>query len=124
MSHLLLFSVLAMLTGAMFYRKIIALQRERLNAAFGACSRRTPAVNTLRRLFLALGYDDLEAAFRRHACDLPPHVQHLTHAPECCFGAASGASTCTGAPGLSFCNCPVMTWSPAFSPSVTTTMSP
>jgi len=27
-------------------------------------------VNTLRHLFLALGRDNLEAAFRRHACDL------------------------------------------------------
>jgi len=73
MSHLLLFSVLATLAGATSYQKIIALialQRERLNAVFGACFRRAPAVNTLRHLFLALGRDDLEAAFRRHACDL------------------------------------------------------
>ena len=73
MRHLLLFSVLATLAGATSYQKIIsfmALQRERLNAIFGACFRRAPAVNTLRHLFLALGRDDLEAAFRRHACDL------------------------------------------------------
>jgi hypothetical protein len=50
MSHLLLFSVLAVLAGATPYQKIIALQRERLNAVFGACFRRTPAVNTLRHL--------------------------------------------------------------------------
>jgi len=70
MSHLLLFSVLAVLTGATSYKKIIAfiaLQRDRLNAVFGAGFRRAPAVNTLRHLFLALGPDDLEAAFRRHA---------------------------------------------------------
>jgi len=73
MRHLLLFSVLATLAGATSYQKIIAfiaLQRERLNAVFGACFRRAPAVNTLRHLFLALGGDDLEAAFRRHAGDL------------------------------------------------------
>ena len=73
MSHLLLFSVLAVLTGATSYKKIIAfiaLQRERLNAVFGACFRRAPAVNTLRHLFLALGHNDLEAAFSRHAHDL------------------------------------------------------
>jgi len=73
MSHLLLFSVLAVLAGATSYKKIIAfiaLQRDRLNVAFGACFRRAPAVNTLRHLFLALGHDDLEAAFRRHARDL------------------------------------------------------
>ena len=73
MQHLLLFSVLATLAGATSYQKIvafIALQRERLNAVFGACFRRAPAVNTLRHLFLALGRDDLEAAFRHHARDL------------------------------------------------------
>jgi len=73
MRHLLLFSVLATLAGATSYQKIvafIALQRERLNAVFGACFRRAPAVNTLRHLFLALGRDDLEAAFRHHARDL------------------------------------------------------
>ena len=76
MSHLLLFSVLAVLAGATSYQKIIAfiaVQRERLNAVFGACFRRAPAVNTLRHLFLALGRDDLEAAFRRHARDLNAH---------------------------------------------------
>ncbi len=76
MSHRLLFSVLAVLTGATSYKKIIAfiaLQRERLNTVFSACFRRAPAVNTLRHLFLALGRDDLEAAFRRHACDLSAH---------------------------------------------------
>jgi len=69
----LLFSVLAVLAGATSYKKIvafIALQRDRLNAVFSAGFRRAPAVNTLRYLFLTLGPDDLEAAFRRHACDL------------------------------------------------------
>jgi len=76
MRYLLLFTVLATLTGATSYRKIIAfiaLQRERLNTVFGAYFQRAPAVNTLRHLFLALGRDDLEAAFRRHACDLSAH---------------------------------------------------
>ncbi len=76
MRHLLLFSVLATLAGATSYQKIVAfmaLQRERLNTVFGACFHRAPAVNTLRHLFLALGCDDLEAAFRRHACDLNAH---------------------------------------------------
>src|SRR3982750_2703557 len=75
MSHLLLFSVLAVLAGATSYQKIItfiAVQRDRLNTAFGACLRRAPAVNTLRRL---LERDDLEAAFRRHADELNGTVQ-------------------------------------------------
>jgi predicted transposase YbfD/YdcC len=70
MRHLLLSSVLAVLAGATSYRSIITfitLQRERLNAVFGACFRRAPVVNTLRHLFLALDRDDLEAAFRQHA---------------------------------------------------------
>ena len=73
LSHLLLFSVLAVLAGATSYQKIItfmAVQRDRLNAAFGAGLRRAPAVNTLRHLFLTLDQDDLEGAFRRHAREL------------------------------------------------------
>ena len=68
--HLLLFSVLAVLTGATSYRRIrlfMGVHRERLNTAFGACFRRAPAINTLRNLFHALDPADLEAAFRRHA---------------------------------------------------------
>src|SRR3712207_5577920 len=71
--HLLLFSVLAVLAGATSYRRIrlfIGVHRERLNAAFGASFRRTPAINTLRNLFHALDPADLEAAFRRHATPL------------------------------------------------------
>ena len=61
-------AVLGVLAGATSYQKIITfIAVQRLNAAFGACLRRAPAVNTLRRLFLALERDDLEAAFRRHA---------------------------------------------------------
>ena len=70
MRHLLLFSVLAVLAGATSCQRIITFigfQRDRLNAVFGACFRRAPAVNTLRHLFLALGRDDLEAAFHHHA---------------------------------------------------------
>jgi hypothetical protein len=70
MSHLLLFSVLAVLAGATSYQSIITfmtVHRERLNAAFGARFRRAPAVNTLRHLFVSLDPDALEGAFRRHA---------------------------------------------------------
>lgn len=71
--HLLLFSVLAVLTGATSYRRIhlfIDAHRERLNAVFGARFRRAPAINTLRTLFQALDPAELEAAFRRHASHL------------------------------------------------------
>ncbi|WP_207436438.1 transposase family protein, partial [Sabulibacter ruber] len=46
MSHLLLFSVLAVLAGATSYQSIVtfmAVHRERLNATFGARLRRAPA---------------------------------------------------------------------------------
>src|SRR4051812_49517759 len=70
LSHLLLFSVLAVLAGATSYQKIItfiAVQRDRLNAAFGAGLRRAPAGNTPRRLFLTLDPDDLQGALPRPA---------------------------------------------------------
>ena len=73
LTHLLLFSVLAVLAGASSYQSIItfmSVHRERLNAIFGARFRRAPAVNTLRNLFLALNPADLEAAFRGHARQL------------------------------------------------------
>ena len=73
LSHLLLFSVLAVLAGATSYQGIITfigVHRERLNHVFGSRFRRAPALNTLRNLLLALDPADLEAAFRRHARDL------------------------------------------------------
>src|SRR5918998_798445 len=73
LTHLLLFSVLAVLAGATSYRGIlvfIAVHRERLNGVFGTTLRRAPAVNTLRALFQALDPIALEAAFRQHAREL------------------------------------------------------
>src|SRR3954468_4539536 len=67
-----------MLSGATSYQKIItfiAVQRDRLNAAFGTGLRRAPAVNTLRRLFLTLDQDNLEGAFRRYAQELNGTVE-------------------------------------------------
>src|SRR3954466_1180607 len=70
LAHLLLFSVLAVPTGATSCRRIrlfIGAHRERLNAPCGPRSRRAPAVATLRALLHALDPAELEAAFRRHA---------------------------------------------------------
>src|SRR4051794_41638755 len=53
LSHLLLFSVLAVLAGATSYQKIItfiAVQRDRLNTAFGTGLRRAPAGDKPRRV--------------------------------------------------------------------------
>ena len=67
---LLLFTVLALLSGARSYRGIITFleqRRELLNAHFGVDLKRAPAVNTLRTLLQTLQTDALEAVFRRHA---------------------------------------------------------
>src|SRR4051812_10360697 len=56
LAHLLLFSVLAVLAGATSYQKIItfiAVQRDRLNTAFGTGLRRAPAGKTPPRPFPA-----------------------------------------------------------------------
>ena len=57
-------------TGEQLGKIITFIAVQRLNTAFSAGFRRAPAVNTLRRRFLALERDDLEAAFRRHAQEL------------------------------------------------------
>lgn len=68
--YLLVFTVLALLSGAKSYRGIITFleqRREHLNRHFGVALRRAPAVNTLRTVLQSLQAEALEAAFRRHA---------------------------------------------------------
>lgn len=68
--YLLVFTVLALLSGAKSYRGIIRFleqRREHLNRHFGVALRRAPAVNTLRTVLQSLEAEALEAAFRRHA---------------------------------------------------------
>ena len=75
LAPLLLFTVLALLSGATSYRRIICFleqRRERLNELFGFTVRRAPAVNTLRTVLQNLDGDVLERAFRRHAQGLLP----------------------------------------------------
>lgn len=70
LSHLLLFTVLALLSGARSYRGIITFleqRRELLNDTFDVDLKRAPALNTLRTLLQSLETEDLEAVFRRHA---------------------------------------------------------
>ena len=70
LAHLLLFTVLALLSGARSYRGIITFLEQRrglLNDHFGVDLKRAPAVNTLRTLLQSLETDALEAVFRRHA---------------------------------------------------------
>lgn len=73
--HLLLYTVLALLTGARSYRGVITFMKHRLlplNDHFGSAWKSAPSVNTLRTLLQTLDGDDLEAAFRRHAKGLLP----------------------------------------------------
>jgi len=75
LAYLLLFTVLALLSGARSYRGIITFleqRREHLNQHFGVDLKRAPAINTLRFLIQTLDGEDLEAAFRRHAKALTP----------------------------------------------------
>jgi hypothetical protein len=73
LGYLLLFTVLALLSGARSYRGVTTFleqRRELLNARFGVDLKRAPAVNTLRTLLQSLETGALEAVFRRHACAL------------------------------------------------------
>ena len=66
-----LFSIIAMLSGARSYRQIHALIQQRLallNAAFpGAALRRAPAYTSVRGILQQIDPNELERAFRRHA---------------------------------------------------------
>lgn len=69
----LLFSILAVLSGATSYRKIasfIKARRERLNTLCGLTWRRAPAHNSIRYALLGLDIPNLESAFRAHAAQL------------------------------------------------------
>jgi hypothetical protein len=71
--HLLLFTVLALTSGARSYRGIITFLDERrlsLNLHFGVTLKRAPVVNTLRTVLQSLDAEALEQVFRNHAKDL------------------------------------------------------
>jgi hypothetical protein len=75
LAPLLLFTVLALLSGATSYRHIICFLEQRrlvLNALFGCTLKRAPSLNTLRTLLRTLDRDALEDAFRQHARGLLP----------------------------------------------------
>ena len=71
--HLLMFTALALLSGARSYRGIITFMEQRrlhLNRHFGVDLKRAPAVNTLRTVLQSLDTDGLEDVFRGHAAAL------------------------------------------------------
>jgi DDE_Tnp_1-associated len=71
--HVLLFSILAIVSGCNSYRGIVTfidVHRPRLNAAFGLAWRRAPAHTAIRSILQGLDPAEVEVAFRRHAARL------------------------------------------------------
>jgi hypothetical protein len=71
--HILLFSILAIVTGANSYRGIetfIGVHRKRLNEAFGLSWKQAPAHTSIRSILIGLAPRDVETAFRAYAADL------------------------------------------------------
>jgi hypothetical protein len=68
--HILLFSILAIVSGANSYRGIctfIEVNRVKLNDIFGLSWRRAPAYTAIRYILQGLDPDHIEQAFRKHA---------------------------------------------------------
>jgi hypothetical protein len=68
--HVLLFSILAIVSGCNSYRGIVTfidVHRHKLNAAFALNWRRAPAHTAIRYILQGLDPATVEAAFRRHA---------------------------------------------------------
>ena len=68
--HVLLFSILAIVTGCNSYRGIVTfidVHRRRLNAAFSLKWKRAPAHTAIRYILQGLDPTAVEVAFRRHA---------------------------------------------------------
>ena len=71
--HVLLFSILAIVTGCNSYRGIVTfidVHRHSLNAAFDLTWRRAPAHTAIRYILQKLDPKAVEDAFRRHAAHL------------------------------------------------------
>ena len=70
LNYILLFSVLAILSGATSYRKIqrfIAAHRVRLNELFSLKWKRVPAHTTVRSILQGVNANELEEAFRGYS---------------------------------------------------------
>ena len=71
--YVLLFSILAVVSGANSYRGIctfIKVHRGKLNKAFGLAWRRPPAHTAIRFILQGLDTEEMEKAFRQHAAHL------------------------------------------------------
>ena len=84
--HVLLFSLLAILSGATSYRKIqrfIHARREQLNALCGVSWKRAPAHTSIRYVLQGLKPVDVEHAFREHARHLAQHTADAGYQIAC-----------------------------------------
>lgn len=71
--HVLLFSILSVITGGNSYRGIVTfidVHRRRLNEIFGLTWKRAPAHTAIRYILKGLDPADVEAVFRQHAARL------------------------------------------------------
>jgi len=71
--HILLFSILAVASGANSYRGVrtfITVHRQKLNQAFAINWKRAPAHTSIRFILHGLKGSDVETAFREHASSL------------------------------------------------------
>src|SRR5246127_4246362 len=74
--YVLLFSILAVVTGANSFRGIVTfirVHRAHLNAAFGLHWKRAPAHTAIRYILQGLDPTAVEHVFRRHAAGLQPN---------------------------------------------------
>jgi hypothetical protein len=83
LAHLLLFSILALVSGADSYRTIHAFIKTHfttLKDHFHMCWRTPPSYNAIRRAILGTDAGALERAFRMHASELSvaEHHRHLS----------------------------------------------
>ena len=84
---ILLFSILAVVTGANSYRGVrtfIKTNRTKLNCAFGLSWKRAPAHTAIRYILQGLNPDDVERAFRPHAALLNAYTDDAPTITTCC----------------------------------------
>ena len=82
----LLYTVLAIVSGAKSYRQVhgfIDTHLVRLNAAFGLFLRHAPAYTTVRFILRGLDANELERVFRAHAAELSGIVIGDADSPAC-----------------------------------------
>lgn len=79
LAHILLFSILAMVSGADSYRTIcsfIKIHFKTLKEHYDLPWRRAPSYNCIRRAILGVKEEALEASFRQHAQAIADALEH------------------------------------------------